>query len=61
MEEATQHPQDLGSAQSYHRGDEHGGRLGFFAWDLGIDGFALMLILLGPGRYSLDAQLFQKR
>jgi putative oxidoreductase len=30
--------------------------LGLVYW-----GLALMLILLGPGRYSLDAQLFQKR
>ena len=35
---------DIGGAQWQFV--EHGPRLGFFAWDLGIDGFALMLIML---------------
>ena len=35
---------DIGGAQWQFV--EHGPRLGFFAWDFGIDGFALMLIML---------------
>ena len=35
---------DIGGAQWQFV--EHGPRLGFFAWDLGIDGLALMLIML---------------
>ena len=35
---------DIGGAQWQFV--EHGPRLGFFGWDLGIDGFALMLIML---------------